>query len=54
MELSDVLMKIKSSITSHKFKSALNYVLRARHTFEEESLFQYVVLIKYVCLKTVQ
>jgi len=54
MELPEVLMKIKSYIISHKFKSALKYVLRGRYTFEEEPLFQYVVLINYICLKTVQ
>lgn len=40
MELPEVLMKIKSYIISHKFKSALKYVLRGRYTFEEEPLFQ--------------
>ncbi|CAI6344316.1 unnamed protein product [Macrosiphum euphorbiae] len=40
MEVPDVLMKIKSYITSHKFKSALKYVLRGRYTFKEEPLFQ--------------
>jgi len=53
IELPDVLMKIKSYITSHKFKAALKYVLCGRYTFKEESLFQYVVLVNYVCLKTV-
>jgi len=48
IELLDVLMKIKSYITSHKFKLALKYVLHGRETFKDESLFQYVVFINYV------
>lgn len=54
MELPDVLMKIKSYISSHKFKLALKYVLRGRETFKDEPLFQYVLLINFVCLTIVQ
>jgi len=51
MEFPEVLMKIKSSITSHKFKSALKYLLRGRKTFKDKPLFQYVVLNNYINLK---
>jgi len=51
MELSEVIMKIKSCITSHKFKSALKYVVRGGETFKDEPLFKYVVLINYIYLK---
>ncbi|XP_060833475.1 condensin complex subunit 1 [Rhopalosiphum padi] len=40
MELSEVIMKIKSCITSHKFKSALKYVVRGGETFKDEPLFK--------------
>ncbi|CAH1732771.1 unnamed protein product [Aphis gossypii] len=40
MELPEVLLKIKSSITSYKFKSALKYLLCGRETFKDEPLFQ--------------
>jgi len=51
MELPEVLIKIKSSITSNKFKSAIKYLLCGRETFKDEPLFQYVILNNYMNLK---
>lgn len=42
VELNEVLMKIKSYISLHKFKLALKFALGGMEIFQNETIFKYV------------